>query len=123
MRSLKVADGARDLVRGENPEPGGKLGGQRHAEGHRFAMHQPVRRRIDAKRLPEADRVLEPAPNQRRACRTVAVSQHPDRNLRLVAEERTAQHPLPGPEHLDDVAGARLDIDNVGAINPRVATA
>ena len=52
---------------------------------------------------------------QRVVGRRVAVRQHPDRNLRSIAEERVAERAIAaGRSTVDDVAARRVDVDDVG---------
>ena len=66
-------------------------------------------------------RALEPRPQQRLVGGRLAVREHPDRNLRPVAEERVADRALPRTDHLDDVAALGVHVHHVGAINPRMS--
>ena len=86
-----------------------------------LAVHEPVRGRVELERVAKPDRPLEPWPQHRRVERRVAARQHPDRDLRSIAEERMAQRPPARSDDFDDVAPGRVDVRDVGAINPRMA--
>ncbi len=90
----------------------------------RLAMHEPIGVGVERQRLRgSAMRVLEPRAHERLVGRRLAARQHPDRNLRSIAEERVADRAMPRTDHLDDVAGGRLDVHDVGAIDPRMPAA
>jgi hypothetical protein len=91
-------------------------------------VHEAKRGRVDVQRLAEADRRREPrAPERlvdRRAARGGGVRDHADRDLRLIAEQRVAEHPVARAAHLDDRARFRVDhVGNVGAVDPRMPAA
>ena len=70
----------------------------------RLAVHEPVRGRVELRATRGTESPLEPRPQQRLVGRRVAARQHPDRNLRPIAEERVAERAPPRTDHLDDVA-------------------
>jgi hypothetical protein len=75
------------------------------------------------KRFANPNRRLDPRPKQRLICHVLADSQHPERNLRLIAEQRAADSATPRTNHLDDVTAAGVYIDDIRSINPRMAGA
>ncbi len=60
---------------------------------------------------------------ERRQVGRLADREHPDRDLRAVAEERGAQQARARAEHLDHVAARRVHAGHVRAVDPRVAAA
>ena len=46
--------------------------------------------------------------------------EHPDRNLRPVAEERVANRALPRTDDPDNLSTSGLHVDDVGAVDPRM---
>ena len=50
----------------------------------------------------------------------VALSHHPQGDLRAVAEERIAQRAAIGRDHAYDIAGLGVDRGDVAAIDPRM---
>ena len=86
-----------------------------------LTVNDPVRRRIDRKRVTKRDRPLNPIPQELIVGGGVAAGQHPDRNLRPVAVECVPEGPATRPAHHNPIAGLRLRVDQVGAIHPRVA--
>ena len=54
----------------------------------------------------------------------IVAGDHPDRDLRLIAEQRVAEHALPRAEHVDDHSGLDVaDVGDVGSVNPGMTTA
>ena len=85
-----------------------------------FAVHHSVRRGVDRQAAPKVGGTGNARPNQRRVGDCLAERQHPQRDLRAVAEERRAQGALAGTDHADDGAGVCVGIPDVGPVDPRV---
>jgi hypothetical protein len=88
-----------------------------------FAVHEAVGRRVDRQRGAKRDRHLDPLAHQRGVGRLLAVRQHPQRDLRSIAEERGADDLAARAPHQDDIAAVGAHVGDVGAIDPRVAAA
>ncbi len=86
-----------------------------------FGMHQPIRRRLDRQALAERQRLRKTGPPKRSVDLHVMPRHQPQRDLRLIAEKRTAEKAAALIHHPDDVACGGSRTDNVGAINPQVA--
>ncbi len=86
-------------------------------------MNEPVGVGVERQRRTVADGMLEPGAHERLAGRRLAASEHPDRNLRSVTEERVSDRAMPRTDHLHDVAGIGLDVHDVRAIDPRMTAA
>ena len=69
----------------------------------RFAVHQPIRARVDRERLAKRDRRFETPADQREVGRRVAVRQHAERDLRAVAVERGPERASSRTADLHDV--------------------
>jgi len=88
-----------------------------------FAVHQAVGGGIERERFAVRDGVLEARAHQRLVRGDVAVRQHADRDLRSIAEERVADRLSPRTDHLHDVAGRRVHVHDIRAIDPRMPAA
>ena len=88
-----------------------------------LAVHEAVRRRVDRQRLAKRDRRLDPPPHQRVVGRLLAVRQHPQRDLRSIAEERGPEQLTARAPHVHEIAARGAHVGDVGAIDPRVAAA
>ena len=53
--------------------------------------------------------------------RCVTAHQHPNRNLRAIAEEGMPERPPPWADDFDDVAAGGVHVRDIGAIDPRMA--
>ena len=65
---------------------------------------------------------LEPIADQRLIRRVVTNREHAQRNLRSIAEERVADRAMPRPDNGHDLASVRLHVNDIRAVNPRMAT-
>jgi hypothetical protein len=78
---------------------------------------------VERQRRAERERPFEPGAHERRHIGRLADSQHADRDLRAVAEERGADGPGPRPDDLHHVAAGGVPAGDVGAIDPGMAGA
>ena len=83
-------------------------------------VHEPIGIRVNRQSVAEGDGALNPGAQQRQAGCRLAVGQHPDRNLRSIAEQRAAERAIPRSEHPDDLAALRLHVDDISAVDPGV---
>ena len=88
-----------------------------------LAVHEPVRVAVDVQRFPKGNRRVDPCRDQRLVRRSLSQGQHPNRDLRLVAVERVANHAASGGSDRDDVAGARVHVADIAAVDPWVSAA
>ena len=85
-----------------------------------LAVHQPIRRGVDPERVAERRGRANPVAPAMLAEVRVALADHPQGDLRLVAEERVAQRAAIGRDHAHDIAGLGVDRGDVAAIDPRM---
>src|SRR5262249_31881417 len=89
----------------------------------RLGVDQPVRGRVELERHAEAQRRLEPLPDERLARRLRPERDHAQRDLGSIAEERVADDAPARARDADEIAGRRADLRDVPAIDPRMAGA
>ena len=85
-----------------------------------FAVHQPVGGGVEAERGAEREGRFEARAPERGVHRHFASRDHPQDDLRLIAEQRVAERSILGAQHADHGAGggAVLDVADVGAVDP-----
>ena len=84
----------------------------------RFAMHQPVRRRVELQQVPIRDRRRQAPLDEVRRRRRGAELDEAQRDLGLVAEERVSGRAAALGSHLDEIAGGGIGGQNVAPVNP-----
>src|SRR5439155_24492880 len=89
----------------------------------RFAMHEAVRGGVEIQRFAKVDRMRNSRPQERLVGGHIADRQHPDRNLRSIAEQRVADFAMSWSNDLDDLAGGRRNVHDIRAIDPWMAGA
>ena len=85
-----------------------------------LTMNQAIGVGIELQRAPKLNRAGNPFGDERRPDRLVVSRQHPERNLRPVAEECGPNITPTRGQDPDEVAATSLNIDDVGAIDPRM---
>ena len=85
-------------------------------------MHEPIRGRVDAKRVAKRDGGLESAPEPA-LVESIADVDYANRDLRSIAVERPPRTRPRGPLTVADVTAVQAGIDDVAAIDPRMAAA
>ena len=86
-----------------------------------LAVDQPIGGGVDGQRLTEADRLIESSAEEIGTDDGAAGGEEPQRNLGTVAVESRPERPAARPQDLDDVAGRRRHLAEVGPINPNVS--
>ena len=86
-------------------------------------MDHAVRGRVDVQRLAKLEGMQNPRTQKRFVGRRIANRQHPDRNLRSIAEKGVADSATSWADDLDDVAARGRDVNDVRAVDPRMAGA
>ena len=95
-----------------------------HQRGEKvgFAVHEPIRGRVDAKRVAERDGGLESAPEPA-LVESIADVDYSNRDLRSIAVERPAKDAAARALDGRDVTAVQAGIDDIAAIDPRMAAA
>ena len=85
-----------------------------------LAVHQPIGGGVEAERGAKRQGRFEACTPEHGVHGCFASRDHPQDDLRLIAEQSVAQRSLLGAEHADHGAGggAVLDVANVGAVDP-----
>jgi hypothetical protein len=84
-------------------------------------MDQAIGGGVDVQGLAEIDRRREPIAPESAIDGPIITRDHPQRDLRLIAEQRVPKLPIARPAHFHDHAGLRaLHVGHVRAINPRM---
>ncbi len=85
-----------------------------------FPVDQPIRGGVDAKRVAKGRGSRDPVAPAVVAEASIALADHPQRDLGPIAEERVAQRAPIGGHHAHDVAGLGVHRGDVAAIDPRM---
>jgi hypothetical protein len=83
-----------------------------------LTVHHPIRGGIDGERLPELIREVDAAAHRPGIGNTPAVAEHPEHDLRAIAEQRAAEDAASRAADRDDVARRRVDVADIRAVDP-----